>query len=428
MEYGLIGARLGHSYSKIIHEMLCGYRYDLCPLPTEEEARAFLTKRQFRAINVTIPYKKLVMEYCSYIDPRAKAIGAVNTVVNKNGLLYGYNTDYLGFAHLCDAHGVDFAGRTVLILGTGGTHNTTSAVARDKGAAKVLTVSRHPDPETGELSYAEAVRSGAQIVINTTPAGMYPNVGVCNLDVAAMPGLEAVVDVVYNPDKTELILRAEEAGVPVAVGGLEMLVAQAVYAAEYFLDRKFEDAPAEIRRITAALRRDTLNIALIGMPSSGKTTLGKALSEVLDVPYCDTDHHLCERLGMDVATMVERWGWEGFRSRESESLRLASEELAGRGVVATGGGMVLAEANRRYMREHGRVFFLSAPVEVLAARLRRNPLEAQRPSLTGKSLDDEVREVLEARLPLYRDAAHHELDARQSITELCLAVRTLLRH
>ena len=254
MEYGLIGAKLGHSYSKIIHEMLCGYHYDLCPLPTEEEARAFLTKRQFKAINVTIPYKKLVMEYCSYIDPRAKAIGAVNTVVNKNGLLYGYNTDYMGFAYLCDAHGVDFAGRTVLILGTGGTHNTTSAVARDKGAAKVLTVSRHPDPEKGELSYAEAARSGAQIVINTTPAGMYPNVGVCNLDVAAMPGLEAVVDVVYNPDKTEIILRAEEAGVPVAVGGLEMLVAQAVYAAEYFLSRKFEDAPGEIRRITAALR------------------------------------------------------------------------------------------------------------------------------------------------------------------------------
>ena len=140
-------------------------------------------------------------------------------------------------------------------------------------------------------------------------------------------------------------------------------------------------------------------IYLVGPRACGKTTLGKALSEVLDVPYCDTDHHLCERLGMDVATMVERWGWEGFRSRESESLRLASEELAGRGVVATGGGMVLAEANRRYMREHGRVFFLSAPVEVLAARL-----------------------------PLYRDAAHHELDARQSITELCLAVRTLLRH
>ena len=300
MEYGLIGAKLGHSYSKIIHEMLCGYHYDLCPLPTEEEARAFLTKRQFKAINVTIPYKKLVMEYCSFIDPRAKAIGAVNTVVNKNGLLYGYNTDYLGFAYLCDAHGVDFAGRTVLILGTGGTHNTTSAVARDKGAAKVLTVSRHPDPVKGELSYAEAARSGAQIVINTTPAGMYPNVGVCNLDVAAMPGLEAVVDVVYNPDKTEIILRAEEAGVPVAVGGLEMLVAQAVYAAEYFLSRKFEDAPGEIRRITAALRRDLLNIALIGMPSSGKTTLGKMLAKQLGRTFVDLDEEIVKTAGCSI--------------------------------------------------------------------------------------------------------------------------------
>ena len=201
MEYGLIGGKLGHSYSKTIHELLCGYSYELCPLPIEADARAFLQRRQFKAINVTIPYKKLVMEYCSFIDPRARAIGAVNTVVNKNGLLYGYNTDYLGFAHLCEAHGVELAGKTVLILGTGGTHNTTRAVALDKGAAKVLTVSRTPDPEKGEL---------------------------CSLDVAAMPGLEAVVDVVYNPNKTELILRAEDAGVPVAVGGLEMLVAQAV--------------------------------------------------------------------------------------------------------------------------------------------------------------------------------------------------------
>ena len=176
MEYGLIGGKLGHSYSKTIHELLCGYSYELCPLPTEADARAFLQRRQFKAINVTIPYKKLVMEYCSFIDPRARAIGAVNTVVNKNGLLYGYNTDYLGFAHLCEAHGVELAGKTVLILGTGGTHNTTRAVALDKGAAKVLTVSRTPDPEKGELSYAEAVRSGAQVVFNTTPAGMYQKI------------------------------------------------------------------------------------------------------------------------------------------------------------------------------------------------------------------------------------------------------------
>ena len=196
MEYGLIGSKLGHSYSKIIHEQLCGYHYELHPLPTEAEARAFLEQRDFKAINVTIPYKKLVMEYCDEIDPRAAAIGAVNTVVQRDGKLYGYNTDYMGFAWLCKSRGVDFAGRTVLILGTGGTHNTVSAVARDQGAARVLTVSRRPDPAKGELSYEEAARSGAQIVVNTTPAGMYPNVGTCLLDVAAMPGLEAVVDVV----------------------------------------------------------------------------------------------------------------------------------------------------------------------------------------------------------------------------------------
>lgn len=393
MEYGLIGARLGHSYSKIIHEMLCGYKYDLCPLPTEEEARAFLTKRQFRTINVTIPYKKLVMEYCSYIDPRAKAIGAVNTVVNKNGLLYGYNTDYLGFAHLCDAHGVDFAGRTVLILGTGGTHNTTSAVARDKGAAKVLTVSRTPDAAKGQLSYEEAVSSGAQIVINTTPAGMYPNVGVCNLDVAAMPGLEAVVDVVYNPDKTELILRAEEAGVPVAVGGLEMLVAQAVYAAEYFLDRKFEDAPAEIRRITAALRRDTLNIALIGMPSSGKTTLGKLLAKQLGRTFVDLDDAIVKADGRSIPDIFAAEGEDGFRAKETEQTARFGKE--NRQLLSCGGGVVKRPENLRALHQNGVVLFIDRPVEALAVGGSR-PLSSSMAAL---------RTMEAQRRPLYRAAA-----------------------
>ena len=228
---------------------------------------------------------------------------------------------------------------SVLILGTGGTHNTTSAVARDKGAAKVLTVSRHPDPEKGELNYAEAVSSGAQIVINTTPAGMYPNVGVCNLDVAAMPGLEAVVDVVYNPDKTELILRAEEAGVPVAVGGLEMLVAQAVYAAEYFLDRKFEDAPVEIRRITAALRRDMLNIALIGMPSSGKTTLGRMLAKSLGRTFVDLDEEIVKTDGRSIPDIFAAEGEDGFRTKETAETQRFGKE--GRQLISCGGSSFL---------------------------------------------------------------------------------------
>ena len=393
MEYGLIGSKLGHSYSKIIHEMLCGYRYDLCPLPTEEEARAFLTRRAFKAINVTIPYKRLVMGFCSYIDPRAKAIGAVNTVVNRNGLLYGYNTDYLGFAYLADAHGVEFAGRTVLILGTGGTHNTTSTVAKDKGAARVLTVSRHPDPEKGELSYAEAVHSGADIVINTTPAGMYPNVGVCHLDVAAMPGLEAVLDVVYNPDKTELILRAEEAGVPVAVGGLEMLVAQAVYAAEYFLDRKFDDAPAEIRAITAQLRKEQLNVALIGMPSCGKTTIGRALADRLGKRFVDLDEEIVRAAGRSIPDLFAAEGEDGFRAREAEQTARFARE--GRQVLSCGGGVVKRPENLRALRQNGVVLFIDRPLDALTVGGGR-PL----------STSAEALKTMEAqRRPLYLAAA-----------------------
>ena len=317
----------------------------------------------------------------------------MNTVVNKNGLLYGYNTDHLGFAHLCDAHGVDFAGRTVLILGTGGTHNTTSAVARDKGAARVLTVSRTPDAAKGQLSYEEAVASGAQIVINTTPAGMYPNVGVCSLDVAKMPGLEAVLDVVYNPDKTELILRAEEAGVPVAVGGLEMLVAQAVYAAEYFLSRKFDDAAGEIGRITAALRRDMLNVALIGMPSSGKSTVGRALAEKLGKKFIRPRRG--DRQG--------RWPQHPRHLRRRGRGRLPREESAqtarfakeGRQLLSCGGGIIKRGGNLRALHQNGVLLFLDRPLDALTVGGGR-PLSSSTEAL--KKMEAERR-------PLYPAAA-----------------------
>ena len=395
MEYGLIGGKLGHSYSKTIHELLCGYSYELCPLPTEADARAFLQRRQFKAINVTIPYKRLVMEYCTYIDPRAKAIGAVNTVVNKNGLLYGYNTDYLGFAHLCDAHGVSFAGKTVVILGTGGTHNTTSAVARDKGAAKVLTVSRTPDAAKGQLSYEEAVASGAQIVINTTPAGMYPNVGVCSLDVAKMPGLEAVLDVVYNPDKTELILRAEEAGVPVAVGGLEMLVAQAVYAAEHFTGQKLPEAViADTHR---KLKRDLSNVAIIGMPGCGKSTIGRALAKTLGKTYVDLDEVIEKNTGMPIPDIFAREGEASFRKYESQAVAEISKQT--RQVIACGGGVIKTPGNARALRQNGPVLWVQRPVERLAT--------GGRPLSTGL---DALRKMEAERMPLYRAASDAAVD------------------
>ena len=390
--YGLIGSKLGHSYSKIIHEQIADYTYELMPLPTEDEARAFMERRDFAAINVTIPYKQLVIPYCDVVDPKAAAIGAVNTIVNRDGRLYGYNTDYAGFSYLARAHGVDFAGKTVLILGTGGTHSTVTAVCKDGGAAEILTASRTGKGDA--LTYEEAMRrKDVQVIVNTTPCGMYPNVGVCNLDVAAMPGLEAVVDVVYNPDKTELILRAKEAGVPVAVGGLEMLVAQAVYAAEYFLDRKFEDAPAEIRRITAALRRDTLNIALIGMPSSGKTTLGKLLAKQLGRTFVDLDDAIVKADGRSIPDIFAAEGEDGFRAKETEQTARFGKE--NRQLLSCGGGVVKRPENLRALHQNGVVLFIDRPVEALSVGGNR-PLSSSAEAL---------RTMEAQRRPLYRAAA-----------------------
>ena len=393
MEYGLIGSKLGHSYSKIIHEQLCGYHYELHPLPTEAEARAFLEERAFKAINVTIPYKRLVMEYCDEIDPKAAAIGAVNTVVQRDGKLYGYNTDYMGFAWLCKSRGVDFAGRTVAILGTGGTHNTAAAVARDQGAARILTVSRRPDPAKGELSYEEAARSGAQIVVNTTPAGMYPNVGTCLLDVAAMPGLEAVVDVVYNPVRTEILLRAEEAGVPVTACGLEMLVAQAVYAAEYFLDTPFADRAGAIRRTTASLRSGILNVSLMGMPSSGKTTLGRALAQKLGRTFVDLDDEIVKAAGCSIPEIFEAEGEAGFRAREAEQAARFGKES--RLLISCGGGTVKDPQNVRALRQNGVILFIDRPLEALTVGGGR-PLS---------SSPEALRAMEAQRRPLYEKAA-----------------------
>ena len=275
--YGLIGGKLGHSYSKIIHEKIADYTYELLPLPTEAEARTFMEKRAFAAINVTIPYKQFVIPYCDVVDPKAQAIGAVNTIVNRDGKLYGYNTDYAGFAYLAGAHGVDFAGKTVLILGTGGTHSTVTAVCRDGGAKEILTASRTGKGDA--LLYSEAMhRPDVQIIVNTTPCGMFPNVGQCLIDPKAFPALEAVLDVVYNPFRTELLLRAEDCGV-IAAGGFEMLVAQAVFATEHFTGRQLDTA-AIIPAVSRELRHQLANVSIIGMPGCGKSTVGAALAKL----------------------------------------------------------------------------------------------------------------------------------------------------
>ena len=409
--YGLIGARLGHSYSKIIHEKIADYTYTLLPLPTEAEARAFFEKREFAAVNVTIPYKQMVIPCCDEVDPRAKAIGAVNTVVNRGGKLYGYNTDYAGFAYLAKAHGVDFAGKTVLVLGTGGTHATVSAVCRDGGAKEILTASR--TGKGGALTYEQAAaRSDVQIVVNTTPCGMYPQTGQCLLDIAALPQLQAVLDVVYNPFSTELVLRAKDRGL-VAAGGFEMLVAQAVYAAEYFTGRTL-DCETLIPKISRELQKELQNVVLIGMPGCGKSTVGAVLAQKLGKTFVDADAEIERRTGKAIPDIFAQEGEEAFRRYEADVI--ADLTRQNRQVIACGGGVVKTPQNLHALRQNGPVLWVQRPIEKLATSGR--PL-----SKGGEAL----RRMEHERLPLYRAAATGTVCNDGALTDTVTAALHLLK-
>lgn len=239
MRYGLIGEKLGHSYSKIIHEKLADYQYDLIPL-TREEFRLFMEKKDFTAINVTIPYKQDVIPYLDQLDPLAEEIGAVNTIVNKNGALYGYNTDYYGFEYMVLHNAIDVSDRKCLVLGSGGTSHTVHTALKHLGADQILTVGR--TAKDGVITYEDCLKlhTDARIIVNTTPAGMYPNIDAKPIDLAPFSSCEAVIDMIYNPIRTKLTLQADKLGIK-AVTGLEMLVAQAKKAVEYFLDKKLDD-------------------------------------------------------------------------------------------------------------------------------------------------------------------------------------------
>ena len=409
--YGLIGARLGHSYSKIIHEKIADYTYTLLPLPTEAEARAFFEKREFAAVNVTIPYKQMVIPCCDEVDPRAKTIGAVNTVVNRGGKLYGYNTDYAGFAYLAKAHGVDFAGKTVLVLGTGGTHATVSAVCRDGGAKEILTASR--TGKDGALTYEQAAaRSDVQIVVNTTPCGMYPQTGQCLLDIAALPQLQAVLDVVYNPFSTELVLRAKDKGL-VAAGGFEMLVAQAVYAAEYFTGRAL-DCETLIPKISRELQKELQNVVLIGMPGCGKSTVGAALAQKLGKTFVDADAEIERRTGKAIPDIFAQEGEEAFRRYEADVI--ADLTRQNRQVIACGGGVVKTPQNLHALRQNGPVLWVQRPIEKLAT--------AGRPLSKG---GEALRRMEHERLPLYRAAATGTVCNDGALTDTVTAALHLLK-
>ena len=304
MRYGLIGEKLGHSFSKDIHERIADYTFDLIPL-SKEEFKTFMEKKEFTALNVTIPYKKDVIPYLDEMDEHAKAIGAVNTIVNRDGKLKGYNTDFTGFLYMVKKHNVHMEGKKVLIIGNGGASAAIQAVVQHESAGSMVIVDVVPG--NGAISYDEMFSShlDAEIIINTSPIGMYPRIGNAPIDISMFHKCEAVLDVIYNPILTRLCFEAQEMDIK-RVNGLEMLIAQAKQSVEFFLDKSIDDQI--IDDIYQDMLRERCNIVLIGMPSAGKTTIGKMLENRMQKEFIDLDDIIIEKAGKSIPEIFEESG------------------------------------------------------------------------------------------------------------------------
>jgi len=354
MKYGLIGEKLGHSFSKPIHEKIGGYEYTLREI-ARDDLDAFMKAKSFAGINVTIPYKSAVMPYLDFIDPVAESIGAVNTVVNRDGRLYGYNTDFGGMKMLIEKQGFSYENKKVLILGTGGTSKTADAIAKSLGAREIVFVSRK-----GTVNYENVhfLHGDAAFIINTTPVGMYPDNFSAPVDLSGFKALEGVTDVVYNPIKTSLCLEAEKRGIP-SEGGLYMLVSQAVLASQHFLGKELP-----VKTLTdetfQSIKRQKQSIVLIGMPGSGKSTIGKALSKKTGREFVDTDEMIVRQHG-GISEIFAAKGEAYFRTLEAEAVKEASKKSGA--IIATGGGAVMKTENVEALRQNGVLFFLNRPLE-----------------------------------------------------------------
>ena len=372
MEFGLIGEKLGHSFSKEIHTKYFVLKYDLKELKPDEVC-GFLQNRNFKAVNVTIPYKQTVMPYLDFVSEVAQKIGGVNVIVNNGGKLYGYNTDFSGLKCMIEKSGVSIKGKKVLILGDGATSKTALAVAEELGCEKVSRVSRKQSD--GTVSYERALEmSDTQVIINTTPVGMFPNIDGKLIDISVYPDLVGVFDVVYNPLSSNLVLQAKKRGI-IACGGLYMLVGQAVFAAEKFTGSQI---PTEkIDSIYNEILRNKQNIVLVGMPTSGKTTVGKLLAQNLGLEFIDTDDEIVKQYG-DITAIFKEKGESGFRDIECEVIKSVAS-LQGK-VIATGGGAVLRQENIDLLKLNGKIYFLDRPLELLEATADR-PLSQNRDML-----------------------------------------------
>ena len=384
--FGCIGKKLTHSFSKEIHNLLADYEYNLIEL-IESEVGPFLEKREFSAINVTIPYKQTVIPFLDEVSEVALKIGAVNTVVNKEGRLIGYNTDYFGMRALIFRTGLSLKNKRVLILGTGGTSKCAKVLANDLGASEVFIVSRKAGE--GVITYEEAKNTNAEIIINTTPVGMFPEPDNCPIDINLFPNLEGVIDAIYNPLCSNLVLDAKNKGI-LASGGLYMLVAQAVAAVERFLDTAIPQEKTE--EVYLKILKAKENIVLIGMPSSGKSTVGKML-DIEGFSFVDTDTEIEKMAGCSIKDLILEKGEKYFRDLETAVIKELSTKTGL--IIATGGGAVLREENLRALKQNGKIFLLDAPLSRLVPT-------ADRPLSNDK---ERLQKLYNERKDIYRSSA-----------------------
>ena len=391
--YGLLGEHLPHSFSPQIHALLGDYEYRLFEV-APDGLEQFMCEHNFDGINVTIPYKKAVMKYLDCISPEAEKIGSVNTVTVRDGKLYGDNTDYFGFLYMIKKSGIEITDKKCLVLGSGGASLTAVAVLRDLNAKETVIISRK-----GENNYENiSIHSDAQIIVNTTPVGMYPHNLESAIDLSVFPNLDGVLDIVYNPLKTKLILDAEEREIPCAAG-LSMLVAQAKRANEMFFGISRPDSVCE--DIEKTLRAEFQNVVLVGMAGCGKSTVGSALSELLGKKFVDTDEIIVQNEGISIPEIFEKHGEDYFRACETEAVKSVGKEKGL--VIATGGGVVTREENFYPLRQNGIVVFINRDVEKLPTNGR--PL----------SQKQGVKALFEKRLHLYRRFAHIETDGNGTV-------------
>lgn len=395
MNIYLIAKKLSHSFSKPIHNELADYSYEYKELE-EAELDVFFKEKNFDGLNVTIPYKQKVMEYLDEISPEAEKIGAVNTIVNRKGKLCGYNTDYYGFCYEIKESGAEIKNKDVVVLGTGGAAKTVICVCNDMGAKTVRTVT------SAELCSGDVQPYyDAQIVINATPVGMYPNTGMAAVDISKFERCEAVLDLVYNPSKTQILLDGEKLGMKKA-NGLGMLVAQAKRAAEIFTGRDIDDG--EIARVRAIIEGKTKNIVLVGMPGCGKSTVGKDLAQMTSREFFDCDEEIAKG-GEAPSEIIEKYGEAHFREVES---RMLSELCKKSGVViATGGGAVTVERNYDIIRQNADVVFIERDIHRLAT--------AGRPLSQGGS--DRLKKMYEIRYPLYKKFSDFSVKSQKTSSD-----------